>query len=401
VDHISTDAAFMHNPTQWDRIPAPTGGYLLAPQGVPGGTLGGLAAGQLSRLCDVAGLDPGDTDGYVDVVVAALGNVAGRPLGLPPATATFLSDDHTPVEYSLSFTPGEAPVLRVLLDPGCGAGSLARGGRVGLGFVRQMARRWNFSTDRLDELADLFLPPDPQGPLALWCALELRPGGVPKVKVYLNPAARGAKRSGETVREALHRLGHRRAFDTLPPADRFLFFALDLGDWDEPRVKVYLAHQDVSAADAGALSRTADGARSAEFREFFDTVTGVTPDTPDRGEQLVRRPFQSCHAFTETASGLPSGFTLYVPVRDHARHDGEALERAVTVLERHGMDAGPLIRAVPAVTGRRLTEGVGLVAYVSLAHQQGRPPRVTVYVSAEAYRVRPPNVPVPQPEAVH
>ncbi|MEV6957836.1 tryptophan dimethylallyltransferase family protein [Streptomyces sp. NPDC051207] len=397
MDHISTDAAFMHDPAGWDRIPAPKGGCLLAPQGVPGGTLGALTAGQLSRLCEVAGLDPGDTRGYVDAVVAALGTVAGRPLDLPPATDTFLSDDHTPVEYSLSFTPGEAPVLRVLLDPGCGADSLARGGRVGLDVVRRMARRWNFSTERLDELADLFLPPDPQGPLALWCALELRPGGVPKVKVYLNPAARGAQRSAETVREALHRLGHRRAFATLPPADRLLFFALDLGDWDEPRVKVYLAHQDVSAAGAGALSRTAGRAGHAEFRDFFHTVTGGTHDGPG----LTRRPFQSCHAFTETASGLPSGFTLYVPVRDHARHDAEALERAVTVLERHGMDAGPLIRAVPAVTDRRLTDGVGLVAYVSLAHQQGRPPRVTVYVSAEAYRVRPPNLPAPQPQAVH
>ncbi|MDG9715870.1 tryptophan dimethylallyltransferase family protein [Streptomyces sp. DH24] len=401
MDHISTDAAFMHDPIEWDRTPAPTGGCLLAPRKVPDGTLGGLTAGQLSRLCDVAGLDPGDTRGYVDAVVSALGGVAGRPLDLPPATATFLSDDHTPVEYSLSFTPGEAPVLRVLLDPGCGADSLARGGRVGLDAVRRMARRWNFSTDRLDELADLFLPPDPHGPLALWCALELRPGGTPKVKVYLNPAARGAKRSAETVREALRRLGHRHAFDTLPPADRFLFFALDLGDWDEPRAKVYLAHQDVSAGDAAALSRTADHARHAEFRTFFRTVTGVTHDGPDGDAALFRRPFQSCHAFTETASGLPSGFTLYVPVRDHARHDGEALERAVTVLEHHGMDPGPLIRAVPAVTGRRLTDGVGLVAYVSLAHQQGRPPRVTVYVSAEAYRVRPPNLPAPQPEAVH
>lgn len=398
MDHISTDATFMHDPTKLDpRIPAPPGGYLLADDG----TVGGLAAGQLGRLCEVAGLDPGDADGYVQAVVGALGNVAGRPLDLPPASATFLSDDHTPVEYSLSFTPGEAPVLRVLLDPGCGAGSLARGGRVGLDVVRDMARRWNFSTDRLDELEDLFLPPDPEGPLALWCALELRPGGVPKVKVYLNPAARGAKRSAETVREALRRLGHRHAFESLPPADRFLFFALDLGDWDEPRVKVYLAHQDVSAADAGTLSRTAADAGHAEFREFLHTVTGVLDDGTDGAPGLIRRPFQSCHAFTETASGLPSGFTLYIPVRDHARDDEEALERAVAVLERHGMDAGPLIRAVSAVTARQLADGVGLVAYVALAHQQGRPPRVTVYVSSEAYRVRPPNLTAALPEAVH
>ncbi len=42
-----------------------------------------------------------------------------------------------------------------------------------------MAQHWGFDTQRLDELDDLFFPPSPEGPLALWCALELRPGGAP------------------------------------------------------------------------------------------------------------------------------------------------------------------------------------------------------------------------------
>jgi hypothetical protein len=370
-------------------IPAPAGGYLH--EGA--GTLGALTAGQLRRLCAVAGLGAADADSYGRTLLAALGPVAERPLHLPPADPTFLSDDHTPVEYSLSFTPGAAPTLRVLLEPGCGAGSLARSGRAGLHAVREMARRWNFSTAPLDALEDLFLPPSPHGPLALWCALELRPGGVPKVKVYLNPAARGADRAAETVREALHRLGHRRAFAALPEADRLLFFALDLGDWDAPRLKVYLAHQDLSAAEAGGLCRMDPGPSPARIRAFVDTATG--------GARLDRRPGQSCHAFTETASGLPSGFTLYVPVRDYARDDAQALERAVTVLGHHGMDPAPLLHALTAVTSRRLQDGVGLIAYLGLAHQHGRPPRVTVYVSAEAYTVRPPNAaPAPRPHSV-
>lgn len=354
-------------------------------------TLGALTAGQLRRLCEVAGLDTADADAYGRALVTALGRVAGRPLDLPPASPTFLSDDHTPVEFSLSFTKGSDPTLRVLLEPGCGAGSLARTGRTGLDAVRAMARRWNFSTARLDELADLFLPHSPEGPLALWCALELRSGGVPRVKVYLNPAARGADRATGTVREALHRLGHRSAFAALPDADRLLFFALDLGDWDEPRLKVYLAHQDLSAEEAGGLGRMEPGPPQEEIRAFFRTATGGTGADDVR---LDRRPGQSCHAFTETATGLPGGFTLYVPVRDYARDDAEALERAVAVLERYGMDPGPLLRAVPAVTSRRLQDGVGLIAYLGLAHQHGRPPRVTVYLSSEAYAVRPPNTAV-------
>ncbi|GHF90261.1 tryptophan dimethylallyltransferase family protein [Streptomyces griseosporeus] len=416
MDHISAYSTTRPHP--WHPpIPAPAGGYLHAGPETSGiadhignpGTLGSLTAGQLRRLCAVAGLGPAAADGYARTLVGALGPVADRPLDLPPVTPTFLSDDHTPVEYSLSFTPGAAPALRVLLEPGCGAGSLARSGRAGLAAVREMARRWNFSTAVLDELEDLFLPPAPEGPLALWCALELRPGGVPKVKVYLNPAARGAGRAAATVREALRRLGHRRAFDALPAADGHLFFALDLGDWDEPRLKVYLAHQDLTARAAGGLSRMDPGPGEAEIRAFFHLATG-TGTGPDLGAgtvggtgavRLDRRPGQSCHAFTETASGRPSGFTLYIPVRDYARDDEEALARAEAVLDRYGMDPVPLLAAVPALTARRPADGVGLVAYLGLAHQQGRPPRVTVYLSAEAYAVRPPaGTPTACPEPV-
>ena len=194
-------------------------------------TLGGHTTRQLRNLCETVGLGDRDREVYARTLTEMLGAAADRPLDLPPPNPTFLSDDHTPVEFSLSFVPGAAPALRVLLEPGCAAGGLAQNGRLGLRAVREMAARWGFATDRLDELEDLFLPPSPKGPLALWCALELRPGGVPKVKVYLNPAATGQKRAATTVREALSRLGHRDAFAALPPHDRHLFFALDLGDW--------------------------------------------------------------------------------------------------------------------------------------------------------------------------
>lgn len=392
MDHISADAASLRrSPAQDTPIPAPAGGYRHE-KGRPG-TLGGRTAGQLRRLAAVAGLDPADTDAYAETLLTLLGPMAERPLDLPPPSATFLSDDHTPVEFSLAFTPGAAPVLRVLVDPGCGAGSLARAGRAGLAAIRAMGRRWNFSTDRLDELADLFLPGTVEGPLALWCALELRQGGVPQVKVYLNPAARGPGEAAATVREALRRLGHDKAYDTLPPAGRPLFFALDLGDWAEPRVKVYLAHHDLTAAEACGLSRMPAGPAPAEIEEFFALAGGTEL-------RLDRRPGQSCHAFTDTATGLPSGFTLYIPVRDYVAHDEDALTRAQDLLTRYGIDPAPLAHSLAAVTGRRLTDGVGLIAYLALAHQQGRPPRVTVYISSESYRVRPPAT-VPVAESVH
>ncbi|MFG2328777.1 tryptophan dimethylallyltransferase family protein [Streptomyces sp. NPDC048604] len=383
------------------RRPRPSGPGRQGPAAPRRQTLGAHVTGQLLRLCETAGLDEAEGADHARTLIAALGPVADRPLDLPAPDRSFLSDDHTPVEFSLSFEGSAPPTLRVLLEPGCGADDLAQNGRIGLQVVRAMGRNWGFDTERLDELADLFLPDDPQGAFALWCALELRAGGTPKVKVYLNPAANGAERSAATVREALHRLGHRRAFDALPPGDRHLFFALDLGAWETPRVKVYLAHHGLTAGEAAGLSRAPGELDPALVRDFFRTTTGrVTGGAGDDAREL--RPFQSCHAFTETASGRPSGFTLYVPVREHAAHDREALDRALTVLDGLGTDPTPLLRSLPAVTSRRLEDGVGLIAYLGLAHQTGRPPRVTAYLSSEAYEVRPPRatalrqaVPVP------
>ncbi|MDR6976262.1 DMATS type aromatic prenyltransferase [Streptomyces sp. 3330] len=376
-------------------------------------------AHQLLSLGEIAGLPGDDSEFYARTLLEALGDVAQRPLDLPPPSHSFLSDDHTPVEFSLSCEPGAAPTLRVLLEPGSGTGDLGEGGRTGLRVLRGMGKRWGFTTDRLDDLADLFFPSSPAGPLALWCALELRPGGVPKVKAYLNPAASGERRAAKTVRKALKRLGYREAFDALPEGDRHLFFALDLGDWAEPRVKVYLAHHDLSAARASTLSRMDGGPGRAEIEEFFRIVTGPGPDAGTDAEgvgvgggagggagagkgaggggepRLARRPVQSCHAFTDPGSGEPSGFTLYIPVRDYARHDGEALDRAKSLLGHHGIDPAPVLRASAAVTLRRPEDGVGLVAYLGLAHQRGRPPRVMTYLSSEAYEVRPPAVAPP------
>ncbi|MEU4877988.1 tryptophan dimethylallyltransferase family protein [Streptomyces sp. NPDC021608] len=376
-------------------------------------TLGGHVTRQLLRLGETVGLSAAACESYADVLVEALGGVARRPLELPPPDRSFLSDDHTPVEFSLSCEPGVAPSLRVLLEPGAGERDLAQNGRTGLRVLREMAQRWDFTTDPLDELEDLFFPPSPHGPLALWCALELRPGGVPKVKAYLNPAASGPGRAARTVRKALKRLGHREAFASLPHSDRHLFFALDLGDWTEPRAKVYLAHDELSAVEAGTLCRMNDGPDPAEIEEFFRIAAGHDAESgqggleaggagaPERGNgpRIVRRPVQTCHAFTDTGAGLPSGFTVYVPVRDYARHDGEALVRATTLLGRYGLDPASVLRASAAVSERRPEDGVGLVAYLGLAHQRGRPPRITTYLSSEAYAVRPPAAPDPAADA--
>ncbi|NEC64103.1 tryptophan dimethylallyltransferase family protein [Streptomyces sp. SID9727] len=355
-------------------------------------TLGEHVLGQLRRLGTTVGLSKADTELYGQVLVDSLAGAAHRPLSLPPASPTFLSDDHTPVEFSLAAAPDAAPALRVLVEPGWAHHDMVDSGRAGLAAIRAMGTRWGFSTDRLDALADLFFPAAAQGPLALWYALDLRAGGVPGVKVYLNPSASGPENAARTVHEALLRLGYDRAFEQLPPAAGYPFLALDLGAWASPRVKVYVRHPRMSADDACALSRTS-GATAADIRSFFHAAAGSLAPSGRGGDdtlRLVRRPALTCHSFTAGDSD-PSGFTLHIPVRDYVRDDEEALARATALLNRAGMDATVLNRSLGALTQRPLADGVGLIAYLALVYERNRPPRLTSYLSAEAYRVRPPQ----------
>ncbi|OON77954.1 tryptophan dimethylallyltransferase family protein [Streptomyces tsukubensis] len=372
------------------------------PTGGPGeGTLGDHVLGQLRRLGATVGLSEADTELYGQVLLDSLPGAAGRPLTLPPASPSFISDDHTPVEFSLASTSDAAPVLRVLVEPGYGHSTMADSARAGVDAIRAMAARWDFSTDQLDALGDLFLPASAEGPLALWYALDLRAGGVPGVKVYLNPSAAGTEHAARTVREALRRLGYGEAFAKLPPAAGYPFVALDLGTWKTPRVKVYVSHPRMSADDASALSRSS-GAAEADIRYFFHATAGSLLPTQRGGDdtlRLLRRPALTCHSFTQ-GDAEPSGFTLHIPVRDYVRDDEEAVTRAAALLTRFGMDPSILNRGLRALTRRQLADGAGLIAYLALVYERNQRPRITAYLSSEAYAVRPPHERYPQDERV-
>ncbi|MFF9774286.1 tryptophan dimethylallyltransferase family protein [Streptomyces sp. NPDC013978] len=353
--------------------------------------LGHFTAGQLGRLCDVAGIGAWQRTAHQRVLTELLGPAAALPVDGPPPSPSFVSDDHTPVEFSLTFPAGAAPVLRVLVDPGFAARSLPDNARTAWAAVGRLAAQWGFGLGELTRLSDLFLPPEPHGPLTLWCALELRPTGPTGVKLYLNPGARGAERAMETVTEAMTRLGHARAFEPVrrevaarsPEGHGFMFFALDVGPWAEPRVKVYVVHPGATAADAADAARAVPGACPERVADLCRLVGGDGP--------FDRLPLVSCYSFTGADTHHPTGHGLHVPVRAYVRDDAEARDRAVRLLRRYGVPGEPVDHALAALTVRPLTAGVGLISYLSLVQAGRQAPRITTYFSSEAYRVLPPR----------
>ncbi|WP_282702346.1 tryptophan dimethylallyltransferase family protein [Streptomyces sp. CC219B] len=355
-------------------------------------TLGEHLSRQLSGVCGAVGVSPPD-GGSTRSLLDLLGASARRPLAAGPPSPSFVSDDHSPAEFSVSFPTGEAPTVRVVVEPGCAARSFAESARVGRRALEALAERWSFSTEPLTRVDDLFFPAAAQGPFALWCAMDLRRDRAPGVKVYVNPACHGRGPAAQVTEEALTRFGFGRAWPALlehgasrgPDGDEFVFFAIDVGAWQTRRVKVYIAHRDFTVTGAQAVSRLLPGGCAQQLGEFCRTVG----DT----EFFDRRPLVSCLSFTEWDQERPSGYTLHVPVRDYVRDDRVARNRAATVLRRHGMDTGALDRALAAMTDRGPSEGVGLISYVSLVQSTRQPPRLTVYLSPEGYEVRPPREP--------
>ncbi|MEH0981768.1 tryptophan dimethylallyltransferase family protein [Micromonospora sp. CPCC 205556] len=345
--------------------------------------------GQLTRLCEVVGTDSGIPS---EMLANLLGSAGSRSLDGPPAWPSNVADDHTPVEFSIAFNEGEPPTLRVLGEAlGSPPGALANLSAA-YDFIDAQAHRLQLSTARLDPVRDLFATDDPQGEFALWFSQVFRSGRRPELKVYLNPELHGIQRAPELVAEALRRLGLGESYQTLLDhgvrpgklgrKDRLTFFALDLHDTPQARVKVYLTHHDAGVRDVVRAASAVDGIDGAELAEFCEAAGG------GRGP-FSGRPLVGSYTFTEGVK-KPVGYSVYVPIRSYVRDDEEARARVLGLLARYGFDGAQFDRAISAVTRRSLRDGVGLIAHVSLRLGPPRP-GVTVYLSSEAYRVQPPR----------
>ncbi|SDG65269.1 aromatic prenyltransferase, DMATS type [Lentzea fradiae] len=353
------------------------------------GSLGQLVHDQFGALVEAVG-PPGRRTEFEQLPSTLLGPSAALPTGAAGAWCSVVADDHSPVEYSISFEAGRAPQLRLLAEPNGTPPGVRENTAVGRRVLCGLAERYGFDLRRFALVEDLFLPDRPQGAFGLWCAVVLTGHGEPSFKIYFDLGARGDGQALELVQEGLIRLGFRRARrlvgDAVADGGRPMYFALDLGRWSRPRVKVYFAHHGGGPEDAARAAGAVPGIIGGTVEEFCRAAAGAGPFTA--------RPLVSCYSLVDVERERPGGYTVHVPVRDYVEHDGEARARAVAAMRRRGHDPVVLDRALAAVTGRRLDAGVGLISYlsqVSTPHAE----RLTVYLSAEANRVRPPRPRVP------
>jgi len=347
----------------------------------------GHLSGQLDRLCRVAGLDPATAQALLADLLGSAGSslVADGPVWLSD-----VADDHTPVEFSIAFDADGQLTVRVLgeaLSSDINTDTLLP---IAYAFLRAQSTRFDLAMPLFERVQDLFAKPNPDIGFALWHSLVFRHDGRTEFKVYFNPEIGGQEQAPELVAEALQRLGLGTSYRdllerTMRPGelgrrDRLAFFALDLHDGPHARVKVYVSHYDAGIPDVLRAASVVDGVDLDTLAEFCSTAGGGR-------DRFDGRPLVSSYTFLAGADG-PLGYSLYVPIRSYVNDDAEARSRVMALLDRHGFDSVALDRAIDAVAGRPLADGVGLIAHVSLRLGPPRP-GITVYLSAEAYQVGP------------
>lgn len=346
---------------------------------------------QLRALCDAIGMAPRGPLGTVEDLLAPIG---GHPLTEPALWPTDVSDDHTPVEFSVACDVGKPPALRVLGESVAAQPSRRTNLGAALKLVDVLGGRFNLALDRFRQLRQVFLDREPQHDFAMWFSLVHRLASVPQVKVYFNPDTQGEHRGPHLVAEALRRLHLKGAYQTLlahairpgqlNKGDRFSFFAVDLHSRPDSRVKVYVSHHDVDVAHIMRASTAVPGADDTLIRDFLEITRCTGP--------LAGRPLLSGYTFVQGDTDRPSSYSLYLPIRDYVTDDEEARELVLAVFERFGLDMQLADRAIAAVARRPLRDGVGLIAHLSLRLTPAGVAGVTIYLSSEAYQVAPPRL---------
>lgn len=344
---------------------------------------------QLSALLHSVGITE-NTVKSVGLLADALGPGGLHPVSTSPGWLSGVADDHSPVEFSTAFAADEPPVVRMIVEPTATRPSRTANTAEALAALDRMRHRGNLDTRRFDAVRDLFLPEHPERDFTFWYSLVFRPDGAPQVKVYLNPEVRGEAAAEELVREALTRTGFAAGFPVLrdhaltrPGLDKYSFFALDLVEQRGARVKAYISHHAAEVTDVTRAAKAARGIDVDRVPDFL-LLTGGSTGTFDK------RPLISSYTFMDGDARAPSGYSLYVPIRDYVADDEEARRRVLAVMAKYDLDPTPFDGALRTIAGRRLDEGVGLIAHVSL--RMGRPrPGVTVYLSSEAYDVASPR----------
>src|SRR5215207_7687359 len=120
------------------------------------------SAARLGGLCRAVGFE----DHAVQRAVSALRRLmhpwGDVPIGCDSGWVSDIADDHSPIEFSLSFDGG-VPEVRMMIEAQGAHPTLESQAAAALALTHKLAQEPEVDLDRFDRVADLFLPEEFQG----------------------------------------------------------------------------------------------------------------------------------------------------------------------------------------------------------------------------------------------
>jgi hypothetical protein len=289
-------------------------------------------------------------------------------------------DDCSPYELSVAFRR-ETNDIRLLLEAQSDPASVDGYWAAACRLQDELARTLHAELEPFRRIAADFAPTDPHALFGQYQAIEWRADGQSLVKVYLNPAARGAQHTAAALGIAAERFNVAKAWQklaaSLDSSARPVLLSIDL--CRAPRFKVYVRRWDADPIALNAEYNRLSGTTGDDLVRFAGIITG-------NARRLSARPiFVVYHLSPERE--LPSKLVLDIPLFPFADSDATAYHRIVTLLEELRISPVEYQRAVRALCPGPLQHGAGFHSYVSLQRQPSGY-CVTVYFSPRLYAAR-------------
>lgn len=356
------------------------------------------ASRQLAHLSAAVGQDAAAKEQLLYALALTAGQWGQMPVPIEADLSgrswlSHVSNDHSPFEYSVTIMQSTGQTeLRFLIEAQPAENNLARLREDTLRLNQDIETQYSatVSLNRFNRIRDLFMPsqPDAEGKLVAWHSCALTETGS-EWKIYLNPWASGKDKSLSVTREAFERLDMSSAWSlvegTMSSSDSVLYFSLDLSsDQAAARVKVYIAHAGVSAAEiADKHSAICPDADAYEIQRFCRTMAGGSSGRY-YGKSVI-----SCFAFSSTSPKRAVG-TVHFPIDAYAPHDAEVQGRIEQYYTASTLSVSPVCRerytkTLHAVQRRPLAQGPGIHAWASLKMQPGGALANTFYFSPELF----------------
>lgn len=346
-------------------------------------TLASIGRSKLVSLCNAILLGPEHAERVLRVFDHMSHSWAARQLAAGAPWPCDITDEGAPFEFSLAFTSG-VPHVRILVESQTENIDAHSTWVAGLALNQRLAEAGLCDLTRFNQIQQLFAPAEGKHErFYLWHAAVVPARGQPLFKAYLNPGASG--QSFQALESAFARLGQTPSWEFLrrklaDPANKALYFSVDLAEGAGARVKVYVGRSD----SLDGFARLIDGADNIDAHDARTRIEALTVGRTEFGV----RPLLACFAFTEEST-VPK-VTMHVPIRCYVGNDAEAAERLSALLDPG--DKVTVGLALAALSPLPLNQGKGLITYISFRPVKGDgAAAVTTYLAPRIFPLGPDN----------